>query len=74
MNLYTIQKSPNFLDQIMKRMDETISKPKKFAKMDELALKKETVDRKKLVLKFSQNNFKALVNDCANEKELLAEF
>ena len=74
MNLYTIQKSPNFLDQIMKRMDETISKPKKFAKMDELALKKGTVDRKKLVLKFSQNNFKALVNDCANEKELLAEF
>ena len=42
--------------------------------MDELALKKGTVDRKKLVLKFSQNNFKALVNDCANEKELLAEF
>ena len=69
-NMFTAQKSSDFLDQIMKRMDETIGSigaSKKAPKKEE--------NRQKLILKFYRKNFEDLIDfDCANEEELYKEY
>ena len=64
------QKSTDFLDQIMKRMDETIGSIGASKKAP-----KEEENRQKLILKFYRKNFEDPIDfDCADEKKLLKEF
>ena len=74
MNMSSGQKSSDFLDQIMKRMDETngsISASKKVPKVEELP-QEGPEDREKLVLRFYR--FEAPIVNCANKEELLEHF
>ena len=74
MNMSSGQKSSDFLDQIMKRMDETIGSigaSKKVHKVEELP-QEGPEDREKLVLRFYR--FEGPIVDCANEEELLKQF
>ena len=74
MNMSSGQKSSDFLDQIMKRMDETIGSigaSKKVPKVEELP-QEGLEDREKLVLRFYR--FEGPIVDCANEEELLKQF
>ena len=70
MNMSNGQKSTDFLDQIMKRMDETIGSigaSKKAPRKEE--------NRQKLILKFYRKNFEDPIDfDCANEEELFKEY
>ena len=76
MNMSSGPKPSNFLDQIMKRMDQTvgaIGAGKKVPKVEEELSQQEPADRKKLILRFSQNNFEDPFVDSANEEEILKE-
>ena len=65
--------SSNFLDQILKRMDETIGSIN--SKSKEAFLEEEdTADREKLILKFTRNNSDTPIVDCANEDEVSEDF
>ena len=70
MNMSTGQNSSDFLDQIMKRMDETIGSigaSKKAPKKEE--------NRPKLILKFYRKNFEDPIDfDCADEEKLWKEY
>ena len=75
--MFTGHNSPNFLDQILKRMDETLGTSvvhKKANKSKEAYRKEEKPNREKVVLKFTRCNFDTPILDCVNEEELLDEF
>ena len=75
--MFTGHNSTNFLDQILKRMDETLGTSiahKKANKSIEASRKEKEPNHEKLVLKFTRCNFDTPILDCLNEEELLAEF
>ena len=70
MNMSSGQKSSDFLDQIMKRMDETIGSIGASKKAP-----KEEENRQRLILKFYRKNFEDPIDfDCSNEEELFKEY
>ena len=74
MNMLSGQKSLNFLDQIMKQMDDTIGligASKKVPKVAEFH-QKGPVDCEELILRFYR--FEAPIVNYANEEELLIQF
>ena len=75
--MFTGNNSTNFLDQILKRMDETLGSSvvhETTNECKETFRKEENPNREKLVLKFTRCNFDTPILDCLNEEELLAEF
>jgi len=75
--MFTGQNSTNFLDQILKSMDETLGSSvvhETTKDSKEMSRKEDNPNREKLVLKFTRCNFDTPILDCLNEEELLAEF